>query len=381
MNNFDHYFNLKQRILLDIKKLKNYKVIFFIFFLIFLYYFEFFMIFYIFLYTSIYIYYFDYILLIADILFLDIIFRKFITFQKYYKYSRKHFYIIFYKYIIIDFWKLAKNKIKNYIKIVKGYLSRGWSEYNFTTLFFFLFNISKKIFYKFYFGFKRLRRRDKTSFFWKYIYIIYYRDKNIIVLLKKFLYFIYDVFCLICSLRISGLFFVIYQIILFIIYNLNFIFMLILNKLKFIYLKYYSIVYYILNVIYFKLKYIICYQTKIININLLYYYYYIFLNIVQLVIIQYIFSKIIIVFLLIFNKYIFDYNNNYSIVITKIKYMKDYFFIKYLNMFSGYFFIKRDKYLFIMLYKLLHVKRLYQLMISFFIKAKDIIPIYIKYYK
>jgi hypothetical protein len=157
--------------------------------------------------------------------------------------------------------------------------------------------------------------------------------------------------------------------------------MLILNKLKFIYFKYYYIVYYIFNVLYYKFKFIICYQNKMINFNLLFYYYYIFINIIQLVIIQYLISKIIIVFLLVFNKYIFDYKNNYSIVITKFKYLKDYFFFKYLNMFSGYFFIKRDKYLFIMLYKLLHVKRLYQLVISFFIKAKDIIPIYIKYYK
>lgn len=380
MKNLDHYFNLKQRILLDITKLKNYKVIFFLFFLILLYVFKS-MFFYIFLYTFIYIYFFDYILLIADILFLDIIFNKFIIFQKYYKYLRKYFYIIFYKYIIIDLLKIIKKKIKNYISIVKNYLSRSWSEYNFITLFFFILNICKKLFYKIYFGFKRLRRRDKNSIFWKYIYIIYYRDKNIKLLFIKALYYIYDIFCLICSLRVSILYKFIYNFILFIFYNLKYISTFIWNIFKFIYFKYYYIIYYIFYVLYYKFKFIICYQIKIINLNLLFYYYYIFCNIIQLVIIQFIISKIIIILLYIINNYIFDYKNNYSIVITKFKYLKDYFFFKYLNFFSGYFFLKRDKYLFIMLYKLLHVKRLYQLIISFFIKTKDIIPIYIKYYK
>jgi len=380
MENFDHYFNLKQRILLDIQKLKNYKVIIFLIFLIFLYLYKS-IFFNVFLYIFLYIFFFDYILLVTDILFLDILLKRFINLQKYYKYLRKYFFIVFYKYIIIDLSSIVKKKIKNYIRIIKGYLSRGWSEYNFTTLFFFLFNLSKKLFYKLYFGFKRLRRRDKNSIFWKYIYIIYYRERNLKVLFIKFFYSIYDIFCFIYRLHISVLFNFIYIYLLFLVYNLKYICNIILNKFKFIYFKIYYVFYYFIYVIYYKFKFIICYQTKIINLNLLFSYYYLFWNIIQLVIIQFLLSKLVIVFIMIFNKYIYDYKNNYNVIITKFIYLKDYYFFKFCNMFNGYYFLKRDKYLFTMLYKLLHVKRLYQLVISFFIKAKDIIPIYIKYYK
>lgn len=120
MNNYYHYSNLKQRISLDLMQIKNYKFLFFILLLSLLYYLNS-IFFSILLYLSLYIYCFDYILLIADVLFLDLLFNKFIYFQKVYKNVRKYFYLYFYKYVVIDFLNILKKKVKLYIKNLKGY--------------------------------------------------------------------------------------------------------------------------------------------------------------------------------------------------------------------------------------------------------------------
>lgn len=131
---------------------------------------------------------------------------------------------------------------------------------------------------------------------------------------------------------------------------------------------------------YFNLKYLLFYKHNKFNYRL-YYSYYIIFNSINIIIIQYFLPKIFIIIELLFNEYVYNYNNDYTIFIEKYKYLKDYFSFKYLYCFEGYYFFKTDRYLMKMLYKFLHIDILYQLTLSFLRKAKKNKYVYEYFYK
>lgn len=374
MNNYYHYSNLKQRISLDLMQIKNYKFLFFILLLSLLYYLNS-IFFSILLYLSLYIYCFDYILLIADVLFLDLLFNKFIYFQKVYKNVRKYFYLYFYKYVVIDFLNILKKKVKLYIKNLKGYWSSGRSKYNMSTLFSFFYDLMRKLFFKFYYGFKRLRRRDQDSAFWKYIYMYYYRQNNVNIFFSLIYSFFFDFFSLIYKLNISILynFFIIY--IKLIINYIYFVICNILCDIKIIIRDILCRIYYLLYLLYINFKFYLCYKWIIINYNKIYGYFYICRSIINIILFKAFISQLIIVISLIINKYIYNYNNDYTIIFIKLEFLKVYFFDKFSFMFKGFYFIKNEKSLLNMLKKFLHIRILNRLMISFFIELKEM-PFY-----